>query len=63
MNVKQKDYPDRTVRNARGVIDQHLETVESGVDLAIETSKEAVHELREKAQDIAGDTVSQMQKT
>jgi hypothetical protein len=33
------------------------------VDIAIDTAKEAVHELREKAQDIAGDTVRQVEKT
>jgi hypothetical protein len=62
-NYRQTDYHGRTVRDARGVISQNLDTVESGVDIAIDTAKEAVHEFRGKAQDIAGETVSQMQRT
>jgi hypothetical protein len=57
------DYRGRTVRNARGVISQNLDTVESGVDIAIETAKEAVHELRDTAQEVAGKTVGDMQRT
>ena len=45
---READYRGRTVRNAQGVISQNLDTVESGVDIAIETAKEAVHELRER---------------
>jgi hypothetical protein len=60
---QQTDYRGRTVRDARGVISQNLDTVESGVDIAIDTAKEAVHEFRGKAQEIAGETVSQMQRT
>jgi hypothetical protein len=60
---READYRGRTVRDARGVIDQNLDTVESGVDIAIETAKDAVHELRDKAQEVAGKTVGDMQRT
>ena len=36
---------------------------ESGIDIAIETAREALHELREKAQDVAGETVRTAQRT
>ena len=35
----------------------------SGVNVAIETAKEAVHELRGKAQEVAGETVRSVQRT
>ena len=60
---EEKDYRGRVVRNAHGVISQNLDTVESGVDIAVETAKEAVHELRGKAQELAGDTVKSVQRT
>jgi hypothetical protein len=61
-NYQQADYSRRPVRNARGVISQNLDTVESGVDLAIEAAKEAVHELRGKAEDVTDETVGRVQK-
>jgi hypothetical protein len=51
------------VSAAQSVISQNLDTVESGVDISIETAKEAVHELREKAQNVAGETVRSAQRT
>ena len=60
---READYRGKIVRNAQGVISQNLDTVESGVDIAIETAKEAVHELRGKAQDVASETVRSMQRT
>jgi hypothetical protein len=60
---RETDYRGRTVRNARGVISQNLDTVESGVDIAIDTAKDAVHELRDTAQEVAGKTIGDMQRT
>jgi hypothetical protein len=59
---REPKYRGTPVRNARGVISQNLDTVESGVDIAIDTAKEAVHELRGKAENIAGEAVGQMQR-
>jgi CHASE3 domain sensor protein len=39
--------------DARGVVNQNLDAVESGVDTAIDGAKDAVHEFRGKAQDMA----------
>jgi hypothetical protein len=50
---QQAEYRGRIVRKAHGVISQNLDTVESGADIAIETAKEAVHELRGEEEDIA----------
>lgn len=62
-NYREADYRGRPVRDAGGVISQNLDTVETGVDLAIDTAKEAVHELRDKAQDVAGETLKSIQRT
>ena len=40
-------------RDARGVVSQNLDSVESGVDEAIDSAKEAVHEFRGKAEEVA----------
>jgi hypothetical protein len=38
--------------SAQQVVDQELETVEGGVDNAIDSTKDAVHNLRNEAEDI-----------
>jgi hypothetical protein len=40
-------------RDARGVVSQNLDSVESGVDEAIDSAKETVHEFRGKAEEVA----------
>ena len=40
-------------KDAREVVSQHLDAVESGVDNAIDGSKQVVHDLRCKAQEAA----------
>jgi hypothetical protein len=53
----------RSVRDARGVISQNLDTVESGADIAIESAKEVVHELRGNVQEVAGETLNQVRNS
>jgi hypothetical protein len=61
-SYQETDYR-RSVRDARGVISQNQGTVESGADVAIDSAKEVVHELRGKAQEVADETLSQVKNS
>jgi CHASE3 domain sensor protein len=55
MAIYSSDYGRREKQggeDARAVVKQNLNAVESGVDLAIDSAKDVVHDLRDKAQDI-----------
>jgi ElaB/YqjD/DUF883 family membrane-anchored ribosome-binding protein len=43
---------DKTGESAQQVVDQELDAAEGGVDNAIHSTKDAVHELRNEAEDI-----------
>lgn len=44
---------ERAGGDAHGVVNRNLDVVESGVDTAIDSTKQVVHELRGKAQEVA----------
>ena len=50
-------------RDARGVVSQNLDSVESGVDEAIDSAKEAVHEFRGKAEEVADAVLDRVNKS
>ena len=51
---------DKLVGTAKDVMSHNLDTVEAGVDSAIDGTKEAVHELRNEAQQIVDQTLNRV---
>ena len=51
---------DQLVGTAKDVMNQNLDRVETGVDTAIDSTKQAVHELRNEAQDVVDRTLNRV---
>jgi len=51
---------DKLVGTAKDVMSHNLDTVEAGVDSAIDGTKEAVHEFRNEAQHVVDQTLNRV---
>lgn len=54
---------EQGAESARGVVNQNLDAVESGVDTAIDGAKDVVHEFRGKAQDLADSMLDRVNRS
>jgi ElaB/YqjD/DUF883 family membrane-anchored ribosome-binding protein len=58
--ARHSNTEDQLVGTAKDVMNQNLDRVESGVDTAIDSTKEAVHELRNEAEEVVDRTLNRV---
>ncbi|MDF2459254.1 MAG: hypothetical protein K0S79_1670 [Nitrospira sp.] len=61
--AQQERMKESRGRDARGVVSENLDSVESGVDVAIDSAKDAVHEFRDKAEEVADAVLGRVNKS
>lgn len=61
--AQQERMQESRGRDARGVVSENLDSVESGVDVAIDSAKDAVHEFRDKAEEVADAVLERVNKS